>query len=93
MLLAATVPARAGECVLECGTGAGAALLCLLTGEPARQAGHRFGLTGSSVAYAKRLLPPNLKSQLRQLAAEVAAAEAAAAEAALWAAAAAACRR
>jgi hypothetical protein len=55
-----------------------AALLCLLTGEPARQAGHCFGLTGSSVAHAKRLLPPNLKSQLRQLAAEVAAAEAAA---------------
>ena len=56
----------------------GAALLCLLAGEPERLAGYRFGMTVSSVAFAKQLLPPNFKAQLRQLAAEVAAAEAAA---------------
>jgi hypothetical protein len=56
----------------------GAALLCLLADEPERLAGYRFGMTVSSVAFAKQLLPPNLKAQLRQLAAEVAAAEAAA---------------
>jgi tRNA1(Val) A37 N6-methylase TrmN6 len=37
VLLAATVPARAGECVLECGTGAGAALLCLAARVPGVQ--------------------------------------------------------
>jgi tRNA1(Val) A37 N6-methylase TrmN6 len=29
VLLAASVPAKTGQCVLEAGTGAGAALLCL----------------------------------------------------------------
>lgn len=41
VLLAATVPARAGECVLEAGSGAGAALLCLAARVP--------GVTGVGV--------------------------------------------
>ena len=38
VLLAAAVPARAGESVLEAGTGAGAGLLCLLARVPAASA-------------------------------------------------------
>src|SRR5689334_14086532 len=34
VLLAASVPARSGERVLECGSGAGAALLCLAARVP-----------------------------------------------------------
>ncbi len=41
VLMAACVPARAGQCVLELGTGAGAALLCLAARVP--------GLTGCGV--------------------------------------------
>ncbi len=43
VLLAASVPARAGELVLEAGTGAGAALLCLAARVP--------GITGIGVEY------------------------------------------
>jgi len=41
VLLAAAVPAKPGECVLEAGTGAGAALLCLAARVP--------GITGTGI--------------------------------------------
>lgn len=70
VLLAATLPARAGECVLEAGSGAGAALLCLAGRVPVVR-GVGIELDAALVSLASRNAQDNGFQQLEFVPADI----------------------
>jgi len=73
VLLAAAVPARPGQCVLEAGSGAGAALLCLATRVPGI-GGVGIEIDPDLAALAQRNAAANALPDLHFLAADILAA-------------------